>query len=92
MGSTTDLSIPQVEGNLSLPSTLIAKWISRVQAAGASDPVIAEKFIRVAALLDPPTSLMSPFFVLRVLFGKSNPETIQEPFSSPAPATTRIVQ
>jgi len=69
MGCTTDLSIPKVEGNLSLPSRLIAKWISRVQAAGAKDPVVAEKFIRVAALLDPPTSLMSPAFAMRVLFG-----------------------
>ena len=67
MGSTTDLSMPIVEGNLSLPSRLIASWISRVQQAGTQDPFIAEKFIRVAALLDPPTSLLSPGFIWRVL-------------------------
>lgn len=90
MGCTTDLSIPAVDGNLSLPSRLIARWIRRVQVAGANDSYIAERFIRVAALLDPPTALLSPAFAMRVLFSKarvaSNPE---EPISVVAPSAAK---
>ena len=67
MGSTSDLSMPIIEGQLSFPNNLIAKWIDRVQLAGTRDSFIAEKFVRVAALLDPPASLLTPGFVWRVL-------------------------
>lgn len=74
MGCTTDLSIPIVEGNLDFPSRMIARWISRVQRAATTNSQIAEKFIRVAALLDSPMSLMSPAFVLRVLGSRAAAE------------------
>ena len=66
MGSTSDLSMPIIDGQLSFPNNLIAKWIDRVQLAGTRDSSIAQKFVRVAALLDPPSSLLAPAFVWRV--------------------------
>ena len=69
MGATNDLCIPTVPGSRSLLERIIGKWISRVQLAGTKDPHVAERFIRVAALLDPPTTLLSPRFAWRVVRG-----------------------
>lgn len=90
MGCTTDLSIPEVDGNLSLGSRIIARWIRRVQVSGASDSYIAERFIRVAALLAPPTTLLSPAFALRVLFrNEKNAKVEREPISVVTPTPVR---
>lgn len=67
MGSTNDLSLPVVTGDRSLIDRVVGRWIHRVQIAGTKDSTIAEKFIRVAALLDSPNSLLSPRFAWRVL-------------------------
>ena len=67
IGSTNDLGLPQVEGKRNLITRLIGSWINRVQKAGTVDPYIAARFIRVAALLDPPSALLNPLFAVRVL-------------------------
>lgn len=69
IGSTNDLGLPEVIGKRSLMSRIVAKWIDCVQKVGATDAYVAERFIRVAALVDPPTSLLSPAFTWRVLRG-----------------------
>ena len=67
IGSTNDLSLPQVEGKRDFITRMIGGWINRVQKAATIDSDIAERFIRVAALLDPPSALLSPRFAWRVL-------------------------
>lgn len=67
IGATNDLSLPQVEGKRDFMTRIIGGWINRVQQAATIDSEIAERFIRVAALLDPPSSLLSPLFAWRVL-------------------------
>lgn len=68
IGSTNDLSLPQVDGKRDWGTKIIGGWIRRVQQAATIDADIAERFIRVAALLDPPSSLLSPMFAWRVLW------------------------
>ena len=51
----------------SLPQRLRARWVQRVLRAGHRDRVVADAFLRVARLLDPPTALLRPALVARVL-------------------------
>lgn len=51
----------------SLPQRLRWRWVQRVLQAGQRDPQIADAFLRVARLLDPPTALLRPALVARVI-------------------------
>jgi 2-polyprenyl-6-methoxyphenol hydroxylase-like FAD-dependent oxidoreductase len=62
-----DLALPEVPGQPSGPERLIGRYVSRVQAVAAHDPVVATAFARVAALVDPPPTLMRPDHLFRVL-------------------------
>jgi hypothetical protein len=50
-----------------LPQRLRARWVRRVIRAGHHDAQVAEAFLRVARLLDPPAALLRPALVARVL-------------------------
>lgn len=63
----SDLALPQVPGELPRATRATNQYVDRVLAAAEHDPVLAERFFRVIALLDPPTSLMHPRTVARVL-------------------------
>jgi 2-polyprenyl-6-methoxyphenol hydroxylase-like FAD-dependent oxidoreductase len=62
-----DLSVPEVEGPRSPAQRLMGAYVTRLQAAAAHDPVLAQAFVRVTGLVDPPTALMRPAIALRVL-------------------------
>jgi hypothetical protein len=61
-----DLSLPEVEGHRSLSTRVTNDYVDRLQAAAASDLVVAEQFTRVIALVDPPTRLLHPKMMIRV--------------------------
>jgi flavin-dependent dehydrogenase len=62
-----DLSQPQVRGPRPLPTRVLNAYAGRVQAAAEHDPAIAERFLRVASLQDPPTRLLRPSTAVPVL-------------------------
>ena len=62
-----DLKYPQVEGTRPRGSSLVNRYLERVHAAASDDPVVCRKFFDVLNLLAPPTSLMAPAVMLRVL-------------------------
>lgn len=84
IGSTNDFGLPQVVGKRTLMTRIIGRWIDRVQRVGTTDPYVAERFIRVAALLDPPASLLGPAFALRVIRGGVNAYKSKAPVAAPA--------
>jgi hypothetical protein len=69
LAAGADLSLPQVEGPRPLPVRMINAYIDRYQAAAEHDIVLTERFFRAAGLLDPPTLLLRPSTMLRVLAG-----------------------
>jgi 2-polyprenyl-6-methoxyphenol hydroxylase-like FAD-dependent oxidoreductase len=69
-----DLAFPGVVGRRTVGIRVVNGYLPRVHAAAARDVGIAERFIRVASLVDRPEALVRPGVVVRVLgwgaFGK----------------------
>jgi 2-polyprenyl-6-methoxyphenol hydroxylase-like FAD-dependent oxidoreductase len=65
----SDLSLPQVQGPRPLPVRIINAYVNRVLTAAERDRMVAERFLRVAALQDPVTRLFRLPTALRVLLG-----------------------
>jgi 2-polyprenyl-6-methoxyphenol hydroxylase-like FAD-dependent oxidoreductase len=81
----SDLALPQVQGPRPLPVRVVNAYVNRVLTAAERDRVVAEQFLRVAALQDPVTRLFRLPTALRVLLGSLR--------RRPAPAidaTTRV--
>jgi 2-polyprenyl-6-methoxyphenol hydroxylase-like FAD-dependent oxidoreductase len=62
-----ELALPQVEGPRPLPVRVLNAYARRVAVAAERDPVVAERFLRVASLQDPPPRLFRPSTARRVL-------------------------
>ncbi len=62
-----DLDFPGVEGRRTLKVRFGNAYMARLQYAATKDAEIANAFMRVAGLMDPPQSLMRPGMMLRVL-------------------------
>jgi len=66
MAVGADLAIPGVVGPDMPPSPLTPEYLNELRHVATEDPVVAVAFIRVTALIDPPTALMRPEIVERV--------------------------
>lgn len=86
LATGADLAIPEVQGRRTPATRLLGWYTDRVIARCASDLVVHEQFVRVTNLLDPPTRLMRPAIIRRVL-GRQNP--VQS--SSEAPSRSAAV-
>jgi 2-polyprenyl-6-methoxyphenol hydroxylase-like FAD-dependent oxidoreductase len=62
-----DLGLPEVPGRRSAAMRAQNAFTTRVLAAAAHDDVVSAQFMRVMGLLAPPTSLLRPAVLLRVL-------------------------
>ncbi|WP_051467883.1 FAD-dependent oxidoreductase [Actinomadura oligospora] len=62
-----DLDFPGVEGPRTLKVKVGNAYMSRLQYAATKDAKVTEGFMRVAGLIDPPTALMKPAMLARVL-------------------------
>ncbi|MFI6066610.1 FAD-dependent oxidoreductase [Micromonospora sp. NPDC051227] len=63
----SDLSFPGVVGPRPPKVRIANAYMSRVQAAAVRDGAVTRSFMRVAGLVDPPTDLMRPRMMWRVL-------------------------
>jgi 2-polyprenyl-6-methoxyphenol hydroxylase-like FAD-dependent oxidoreductase len=62
-----DLDFPGVEGRRTMKVRVGNAYMARLQYAATKDPAVTAAFMRVAGLMDPPTALMRPAMVARVL-------------------------
>lgn len=65
-----DLRFPEVEGKRPPGSGLVNRYMDRYRAAAARDPRLVRGFFEVSNMLKPPSALMSPKVILRVLTSK----------------------
>jgi hypothetical protein len=64
-----DLRHPQVQGPRSARVRFINWYIGKLHMAARYDAVLANAFLKVANLIAPPTGLLSPSILMRVLWG-----------------------
>lgn len=69
MAAGADLAYPGVQGARTISTRLGNGYISRLQRAAVKDPELSRAFLRVAGLVDSPSSLFHPRIVGRVLSG-----------------------
>jgi 2-polyprenyl-6-methoxyphenol hydroxylase-like FAD-dependent oxidoreductase len=82
-----DLRYPETRGGkVGSADRLVRRYLDRVVAAAAVDPVINRAFFDVVALLAEPTSLMRPAMMARVL-GRRHPAPADERSPAPRPRT-----
>jgi 2-polyprenyl-6-methoxyphenol hydroxylase-like FAD-dependent oxidoreductase len=67
ISTSGDLDFPGVAGARSLKVRAGNAYMARLQFAATKDPAITEAFFRVAGLIDPPTALMRPRLLAKVL-------------------------
>lgn len=88
MTTTVDLSFPGVEGDRPFKVRFGNWFLKKVQVAATRDGNITEQYFRAAGLIDPPTALQRPGFILKVLwkamFGPAKES--REPYVYQAPA------
>jgi 2-polyprenyl-6-methoxyphenol hydroxylase-like FAD-dependent oxidoreductase len=63
----SDLALPEVDGQAPLSMRLSNSYLDLVMAAAERDPAVFLTFLRVMGMMDPPTRLLVPQFVFRVL-------------------------
>jgi 2-polyprenyl-6-methoxyphenol hydroxylase-like FAD-dependent oxidoreductase len=74
-----DLKYPQVEGKRPPGFALVNRYMGRAHQACTKDPVVLTQFFKVANLLAPPTSMMSPRIAWRVaLGGRGKPQALPD--------------
>ncbi|WP_243436356.1 NAD(P)/FAD-dependent oxidoreductase [Streptomyces sp. FH025] len=78
-----DLAFPGVPGRRPLKVRVANAYMGRFQAAAVHDPALTAAFLRVTGLIDPPTTLMRPAVLARVLRAPRTPMS-----SSPAAGPT----
>jgi 2-polyprenyl-6-methoxyphenol hydroxylase-like FAD-dependent oxidoreductase len=66
MAAGSDLTLPEVVGPRPLSMRITNAYIDRVLTAAETDPVVAEQFLRVSGMIDPPAHLLRPSLMIRV--------------------------
>ena len=62
----SDLALPEVPGSRSLAMRVTNAFTDRVLLAAESDSFVVQEFLRVVGMLEPPSRMLRPSFVLRV--------------------------
>jgi 2-polyprenyl-6-methoxyphenol hydroxylase-like FAD-dependent oxidoreductase len=70
MAAGADLQHPDVEGRRRRSQRLLGAYISRLHRAAAADAHLSRAFVHVSGLVEPPSTLLRPSVLLRVLHPK----------------------
>ncbi|WP_329108437.1 FAD-dependent monooxygenase [Micromonospora sp. NBC_01699] len=80
----TDLRFPEVAGARTAKVRFVNAYVHRLHRAATTDAVLGAAFLRVLNLIDPPTSLLAPGIMFRVLRGVFRGTPANRPSASTA--------
>ncbi len=83
---SSDLALPQIAGRRPAYVRISNAYLDRVLTAAETDPAVLQQFLRLINLLDPPSNLMRPPTILRVM-KTSGKQTVARFQSDAADAT-----
>lgn len=83
-----DLGFPEVRASRSLKVRLGNAYLTKMQAAATADGAVTRTFMRVAGLVDPPSALMKPGMIARVL--RTARRLNRQPVQAPVRQATRV--
>jgi 2-polyprenyl-6-methoxyphenol hydroxylase-like FAD-dependent oxidoreductase len=63
----SDLTLPQIEGRRPVSMRITNAYLDQVLTAAETDPTVMQQFLRLIAMVDPPSRLLRPSMVLRVI-------------------------
>ena len=86
ISTSGDLDFPGVVGARPLKVRMGNTYMSRLQYAATKDAAITDAFMRVAGLMDPPTALMRPRLLNKILRNSRHMPPPLPPTAPPAPA------
>jgi 2-polyprenyl-6-methoxyphenol hydroxylase-like FAD-dependent oxidoreductase len=69
MATGGDLAFPGVAGHRTMQMKILSRYLSQLHARAADDSALGRAFLRVAGLVDPPQTLLTPRTAARVLRG-----------------------
>jgi 2-polyprenyl-6-methoxyphenol hydroxylase-like FAD-dependent oxidoreductase len=79
----SDLAMPEIVGPRSVSTRIANAFLNRVLTAAETDPVVAERFLRVTGMIDGPARLLSPALILRLAkVNRRPPLTPTDPIQS----------
>jgi 2-polyprenyl-6-methoxyphenol hydroxylase-like FAD-dependent oxidoreductase len=77
-----DLYLPEIEGHRPWVLRLSNRYVDRLQTLAETDLAVAEQFVRVVGLLDPPATLLHPRMLRRAVRPRQRQQA-QQPALSP---------
>jgi 2-polyprenyl-6-methoxyphenol hydroxylase-like FAD-dependent oxidoreductase len=63
----SDLALPEIEGDRSMSMRITNAYLDKVLRAAETDTAVAQDFMRVTGMLEPPRRLLRPSFMARVI-------------------------
>jgi 2-polyprenyl-6-methoxyphenol hydroxylase-like FAD-dependent oxidoreductase len=84
-----DLRLAGVRGRRTLETQLVNRYLLRYFRAAQHDEALGYAFLRVLNLLAPPTTLLSPRRMARVVANGRSPQPATRPKASPVPVSSR---
>jgi 2-polyprenyl-6-methoxyphenol hydroxylase-like FAD-dependent oxidoreductase len=85
-----DLALPQVTGHPPVAARVTNVYLNRLLSAAERDPALVEQFLRVTAFLDPPSRLLRPNVIRRVLAGRRGGRGTQSAGARPVGPDPRL--
>jgi 2-polyprenyl-6-methoxyphenol hydroxylase-like FAD-dependent oxidoreductase len=73
MSVAGDLRFPEVAGKRKPADRLVNAYLTQLRAAASVDPEVGRVFVRVANMIDPPSRLLSPAIMARVVLAAGRP-------------------
>jgi hypothetical protein len=62
----SDLALPEISGRRSMSMRVSNRFVDRVLTVAESDAFVAQEFLRVTGMVEPPSRMLRPSFVFRV--------------------------